>query len=158
MDQTIITNEIEITPDKLDCNIKDHIIEQIKGKIGTCSKKHGYILDIVEIKNIVNKSISNTSSNIVFKVDYNAKILKPDIDKVVKCKVNMIFTQGIFAGINKMNILIPEDQLINYTFNHKDNTYYNGKKVIKKGDEIDIVIKNVKYMKKQYSCIGVLKE
>ena len=31
-------------------------------------------------------------------------------------------------------------------------------KTIKKDDEIDIIIKNIKYMKKQYSCIGVLKE
>ncbi len=158
MDEIIITSDIELKPDKLDYNIKDHIAQELQNKVGNCNKKYGYILEIIDILSIVNKSISNTSSNIVFSVKYKAKNLKPEINNVISCKVFMIFPQGIFSGINDMKILIPDNELSHYTFNHKENTFYNSEKTINKDDTIDIVIKSVKYMKKKYSCIGVLKE
>ena len=158
METITITKDVEVSPDKLDSNIKQHITDELRKTIGSCCKKHGYILDIIQIIKIENKKISNTSCNIIFSVKYEIKILKPEINKIIKCNVNMIFTHGIFAGVNEMNILVPSNELSKYRFNSKDNTYYNDRNIIKKDDEIDIVIKNVKYMKKQYSCIGVLKE
>lgn len=157
METTVIENDIEISPDKLDFKIKQHIYDELSKNIGICCKKYGYILEIINIISISNKSISNTSANIIFNVKYTANTLKPSIGNVISCKVNMVFIHGLFLGLHDLKVLIPSKELKNYKFDSKKNIYY-GKRPIKKDDIIDVVIQDVKYMKKQYSCIGVLKE
>ena len=70
----------------------------------------------------------------------------------------MMFNHGIFASVDKLKVLIPQKDLIGYRFNDADKTYSKHGKNISKDDNIKVKITNIKYMKKEYSCIGVLKE
>mgnify|MGYP001265394446 CR=1 FL=1 len=159
MEQIYIKNNIELTPDKLDSNINKYLLEQLKNKFtGTCSKENGYIVDIVKINKIISNTISNTSGNAVFNVECSYNTLKPEIGKVIDFKVIMISSHGIIAMINKLKIFIPCKDLVDYKFNDTDKTYSKRKKTISKDDNIKVKITNIKYMKKEYSCIGVLKE
>ena len=133
MNTIIIINKVEITPDKLDSDINNHIIQELNDNmIGNCSQKYGYILEIKNIIKIENSHISNINGDIIFNVEYECVILKPEIDKIITCKVNMIFTHGIFAGIKELKILVPSNELTDYKFNSKDNTYYKNGKNYKK--------------------------
>ena len=159
MQQIYVTNTIELTPDKLDYNIYNSLSEQLSEKFtGTCSKQHGYILNVVKINKIISNTISNTSGNAVFNVEYTCNALKPEIGKIIDFKVMMMFNHGIFASVDKLKVLIPQKELIGYRFNDADKTYSKHCKNISKDDNIKVKITNIKYMKKEYSCIGVLKE
>ena len=70
-----------------------------------CTKENGYVLDVKKIIDIVDNYISNVNSEIIFIVNIEAEILKPEINKEFTDKVSMIFSGGIFIDIkNKMKV------------------------------------------------------
>ena len=58
-------------------NIQENILNKIQELKDLCTEEHGYIIDINnDIKIISNKIIDNTS-DILFKIKFRAKVLKP---------------------------------------------------------------------------------
>ena len=159
MEQILIKNIIELSPNKIDSNIYESLEQQLIEKFkGTCSKENGYILDIVKINKIIGNTISNTSGNVVFNIQYTCNNLKPEIGKIIDFKVIQISNHGIFAQVNELKVLIPQKDIEDYRFNDREKIYTSHNKSISKDDNIKVEITNIKYMKKEYSCIGVLKE
>ena len=72
----------------------------------------------------------------------------------------MIFSDGIFVNIqDKLKILVPSSNLVDYEYNHDNDTFEKkGGKNIKVGDIITVVVQASMYNKNKISCFASLKE
>ena len=151
---------IELSPDHMNSSINEVLFEKLKEKHeGTCTKKNGYIIEILEI-NKINKNIINDYGNIFFNITCKTKILKPNIGDVLDFSVNMIFNHGIFANLNNLKVLIPNSSLESiYEYEDSNKVYIskNEGSDININDNISVEITDLRYLNKNYSCIGALK-
>ena len=152
---------IELSPDHMNSNIHKVLFEKLKEKHeGTCTQKNGYIIEILEIKKI-NNNIINEYGNLFFNTTCKTEILKPSVGNILNFTVNMIFNHGIFANLNNLKVLIPQSLLgnthdyddLNKVYISKNDEYSN----IKIDDGISVKITDLRYLNKNYSCIGTLK-
>ena len=160
METVTISKDIELSPSSLHQGYFNDIYNNLCDKYrDTCTKDNGYIIDILDDLKLNSNRISNNTANIIFNVSFTAKILKPEIGNEIKCSVDMLSWHGIFAGINKLKVLIPENALTNYYFDQQNSKYVNkkSKSEIKNGDEITIELTDIRYTKNNYNCIGKLK-
>ncbi len=159
METICITRKICIDGNKLDKNIKAHLLQKIiELTSNECSKEYGHILKIENLEEIVTNTISNANSNIVFTVKFKAVVFKPVEGEKISGKVCMIFeTGGIFIEIlEKQQLLIPISYLSGYTYNKDTETFTCKKKSIKKGDILTCVIKGVQNNNNNFSCFGAV--
>jgi DNA-directed RNA polymerase subunit E'/Rpb7 len=162
-------------------NIKNCITNKLQEKIYTCSREDGYIIDIFNITSYNQNIISRTTSNCLFNVKYNAKVLKPEIGHIYSGIVNTIFPTGIFAEYENIKIFIPASELLTigwiYTINNNtksilsiiglscnsdtdiiESSFVNetSEDIILVGSSIQIKINMVKYDDGHYKCIGTI--
>lgn len=150
----------------LNKNLKLEILNKLKSSIDCdCTEEYGYILRIVEKKdinktiNVIDNYISNVNAENIFIVEYEAEVLKPEIDKTFNDKICMIFNGGIFVNVNnKFKILIPISYLKDYEYDNTNKIFKKDKKTYKEGDSIDVMITGLKYSKKKFSCFGKIIE
>jgi DNA-directed RNA polymerase subunit E'/Rpb7 len=156
---TIIERKITIDPEFLYSDLKVKLFDKVKTVYeNECTQENGYILKVNKIVNIKDNYISNVNSNIIFILDIDVDVLKPDINKIYTDKVSMIFGGGLFINIkNKIKVLIPISSLTNYKFDASTKTFLRSDKTsIKENDEIKIKITGIKYSKKNFNCFGEL--
>lgn len=145
----------------LDSSLKDHIINHIQDSLGDeCSKEYGYILSIKDDFKIIDHEISRLRNDLIFLVSFKADTLKPESGDEVEGDVCMIFSDGIFVNIqDKLKILVPSSNLVDYEYNHDNDTFEKkGGKNIKVGDIITVVVQASMYNKNKISCFASLKE
>ena len=119
-------------------------------------EEHGYIIDINnDVKIISNKIIDNTS-DILFKIKFRAKVLKPVVGMELEAKINMIFNHGIFCQYLNLPILIPYTKLAGYEY--IDKKFKKGLKEFHVGDNITVKITDIRYHNKNINCIASLKK
>lgn len=161
MKTTTIESIVGISPEFLS---KGDIKKAVRNKIdeiflNKCYYEHGFIVKILykSIKILENET-SLTDSNINFKISFKVYVVKPEKYDKIKCKVNMIFNHGVFAGIYNLKILIPKNELKEYEFMKIDDSsvFKSKKSKISVDDEVMCEITAIRYDKKQYSCIGKL--
>jgi DNA-directed RNA polymerase subunit E'/Rpb7 len=156
-----LQKKISIESQYLDSNIKENILKKLKNITNNeCSKEYGYYININKINKILDNYISSNCENI-FLVEFEAEILKPEIDKKYEGKVCMLFGGGIFLNVlNRLKILIPLSTIIDYEYNQIKNNFTNKKngKVINLNDDLKVVISGTKYSKQNFSCFGKLLE
>lgn len=155
---TLITRNVCLDPRFLNQNYMAHLLKKLE--IATneeCSKEYGYILGITKITKVVGNYISPANSDIVFRLIFEATILKPEVGNTISGVVCMIFEDGIFVDIGgKLNILVPVSSLPGYELSSLLTHYSKGDKKIGVDDKIDVVIEAVKYDKKEFKCLGSL--
>lgn len=138
----------------LNKNIFDFLKEITKNE---CTRDNGYIIDVKKLNKIKNNYISGNNCELIFEVEILVEILKPEINKIFKDRVCMIFSGGIFIDVKgKFKVLIPLSSLENFVFNQEKKNFTNTKTslVIKESDLIDVKITGVKFSKKNFSCFG----
>ena len=156
---TIIERKITIDPEFLYSDLKVKLFDKVKTVYeNECTQENGYILKVNKIVNIKDNYISNVNSNIIFILDIDVDVLKPDINSIYVDKVSMIFSGGLFINIkNKIKVLIPMSSLTNYKFDTVTKSFIkNDKTVVKENDEIKVKITGIKYSKKNFNCFGEL--
>jgi DNA-directed RNA polymerase subunit E'/Rpb7 len=153
----IIEKKVCLKPEFLSKDYKKYLLDEIKKTFkNECSKEIGYILDIVKIKSIKDNYISS-NCEIVLIVEVLVKVLKPEINKIFQDKVCMIFSGGIFLDIKeKFKVLIPQNSLLDYTFDSKTKSFVKDDIQISEGDIIKVKITGFKYNKNNFSCFGEL--
>ena len=158
MEEKRLTRNILLQSDQLDGNLFENIKKKVMSEYeGKCSKNDGYIVKILEFLTISGGKIVNGCAPL-FTVDFKAQILKPEKGKIIKCKTQMIYNHGIFAGFNDLKIIIPKSFLHDYSFGTgKEDSFYikKGEKICV-GDDIEIKITDLQYEKKNFSCVGKL--
>lgn len=144
----------------LDNNYKSHILKKLKKTLeNNCNKEYGYILEVIDIVNIIDNIIDNTNSFPVFTVVCNIECLKPKIGDIYQGNVCMIFENGVFVDIkNKIKALIPTIHLKDIEYNSDENLFENDNITIDMNSEVKIELTSIKYEKKQFICIGKLSQ
>ena len=156
---TIIERKITIEPEFLYSDLRQKLFDKVKTVYeNECSQENGYILKVNKIVNIKDNYISNVNSSIIFILDIDVDVLKPDINSIYVDKVSMIFVGGLFINIkNKIKVLIPVSSLTDYKFDASTKSFIrNDKIVVKENDEIKVKITGIKYSKKNFNCFGEL--
>lgn len=148
-------------------NIEENIILKLKEKYeNKCFDEIGYINEIKCIKQIIDNDISSVDCNIIFDVEIDLDVFKPQIGMIMYGKVDKLFEkQGIFLKIKDcIKIFIPEKHLLscNYTYSI-DNTgkkYVNSisNKCISEEKNIYFRISIIKYTNNSFNCLGELHE
>lgn len=149
-----------VSPEFLGKNLNKHIFNFLKEITkNECNRDDGYIIDIKKLNKIKNNYISGNNCELIFEVEILVEILKPEINKIFKERVCMIFSGGIFIDVKeKFKVLIPLSSLENFVFNQEKKIFTNTKTslVIKESDTIDVKITGVKFSKNNFSCFGEL--
>lgn len=162
----LVTRKVCLDPEFLDCNIKKHIQDRLKLTLNNeCTKEHGYFLNVIKIKKILDNYISTDcrvhddhriSSNCqnIFIVLFEAETIKPEKDKVLEGIATTILSAGISVTIqNKLKVLIPAPiETLEFDFTTK--SYKSDVLTIKQGDKIKVKILNTKYSDKSFKCYG----
>lgn len=144
-------------PSLLNSQIDDNLLTQIQHEYESkCVKSYGYILSINKLLNY-ESIISNANNQIMIHAQCQAQVLKPEPNQIHTSTIINISPYGIFTLTeNRINSLIPLISLSNYTYNDTDKTFSNKKYTLKKGDQVTIKIKIVRYENKNFSCITEL--
>jgi len=155
---TFIVRRISVPPKLLDYNIKKSIITIAKNLCKKqCSNKEGYILKVQKIHRILDNKVS-INGDTIFKVEFEADVLKPQKDKIYKGIVCMIFEYGMLVEIKSiMKVLIPMEKLDGFTLSDNNSSLTKEKIEITKGNEVNIEIYDFKYSKHNFNCLGILK-
>jgi DNA-directed RNA polymerase subunit E'/Rpb7 len=149
--ETILNKNIEILPSQLDDNIQFHIYNKINKTF--CNQELGYMLEVLQILNIESNPLLR-GSNPSFNITYKAKVLKPEQNKILECKIKLIFSQGIIFEYGSMELLVPEDKEI--TLKPKEKKFVYKNKVFNVGDILKIKITFVKYESHSFKCLAKL--
>lgn len=116
-----IQEKITIDSQYIDSNIEKHLLMRLKKlKERTCTKRHGFINQVYDVK-IIDSEISMADSSNIFEIEYCAKIFKPIIGKkyiskkALFCKdirifmdIDDLFQIMIINGIVKNNFYVFE--------------------------------------------------
>jgi DNA-directed RNA polymerase subunit E'/Rpb7 len=151
-----IVKKVTINAIDLDENIEKNILIQIKKDfIGNCFKEYGYILDIEKLIDFSENCISETNSSIIFKTQFEAKTLKPNVGDIVNGVIDVIGDFGIILLVeNLLKIFISgKTSFKKYKLIDQNSCNADGKKY-KKGDILTVKIKTIRYLNKKFDCLG----
>ena len=143
--------------------IKKSLIDKARiSYANECTKKHGYMMSVDGIVDIVDNTITSANSDAVFTVKFQVQILKPERTKSYSGLICMIIATGIFVDIEKkLKILIPRAGLDGYTFqkNLDGNMEFAKDNIsLVVGVPITVSVSDIKYSSGCFSCFGELKE
>jgi len=151
---------ISLPPAKLDSNYKQHILSIITSQYNkVCIPEHGYIINVVDIMNIVSQNICSLVPNASLCVNVRMLSFFPKVGMTFKIMVDIIFSHGIFTQMNKIRIIIPIVSMTGWSL-QKDFTgqrlYHESLPSIQKGSIIDITLTEIRFENDGFSCIGAL--
>ena len=155
----IIEKKVYLKYEYLDKNYKNNILTNlIEITKNLCNKEDGYILKINKIIKIKENNITS-NGELEFLLYFEADTIYPEKDKIFEGNVCMIFSAGIFINIKDIfKILIPLSELKNYKYDNTENKFNNEDEIIKVGDILKVIIVDIKYSKKSFSCFGKIKD
>lgn len=158
---SIIEENICLEPYCLDSDIENHIMSKLRNVlINNCTKKHGFIIDIIRLIDYSDNYISSSSvGGIVFNIKFEAEILKPIVNKIFQGSVCMIIPNGngIFVDIlGKFKVLIPANKMNGFVFAKSSSIYKKNEESITISSIISLRLAGVKYNNKKYSCFAEL--
>jgi DNA-directed RNA polymerase subunit E'/Rpb7 len=156
----ILKQRLVIGNDCLDDSLNKHILTKLREvSENECSKDHGYVLKVNKLLKIVDNYISNVNSELIFIVEYDADVVKPQINDIFEDDIFLILRNGIFFNIkNKFKVLIPPDALSDYIFDsdNKSYTHKDHATVLCSGMRCRVQITGVRYMNRKYDCFGII--
>ena len=161
LDTITYQKQICLNPEFMNTEFDKYLYKVVKEEIEqeSCKIEIGYILSFRRITKIKDNYISKVNSQIIFVVDTEIEVLKPEINDIYSGKVCMIYSLGLFLNVkDRMKVLIPVKTLEGYEYDDIKKIYKCKKKEIKEGDEIKVKITGVKYSKKNFHCFGELSE
>ena len=135
-------------------HLKNTIVEMMTGK---CDQEFGYVISVESDIKIVDNIISSANSGIIFTVEFDILTIKPEKGMIFEGIISKIFLSGIFVTVEKMNILVPESKMNGYKFNASKNIFKKDSSVLNCGDNVKVVIQDVRYQKQNFDCIASLK-
>jgi DNA-directed RNA polymerase subunit E'/Rpb7 len=167
MTETVtIRKQIQTSPSVLTNDLNAVVKTLVQDSdMGTCSKLHGYILEVNDV-NIISCSVSESNSFLNFDIDYTATTLKPKIGSIYTGRVCLVFEMGILVNIAEiMKVLIPTSSNTNFRFDsdlnrieYKRSTVEDGSLIIENGDLLRIRITGIQFNEStiSFNCYGVI--
>ena len=158
-EQLVVKKKLSLPSDFLSKDYTKHLFSLAKEKFeNECTQENGYIVKVNKLVKIVDNYISSVDCSIMFIVDLQVEVLRPQIGKIFEDYICMVFNGGLFVNISdKIKVLIPSNLLENYRFEPNEKEFIhikNTKLKYSQGDKIKIKINGVKYSQKQFACFG----
>jgi DNA-directed RNA polymerase subunit E'/Rpb7 len=153
-----LSRSVFISPNFIDSNIMKYILSILKTKYEkTCHESDGLILSIDKIIDVKNM-ISKDSCYIIFDINFQATVIKPEKDLVLTLKPSYLLdSKGIFGKIyDNINIFVPEIKMENWKYSN--DSYIKKNKTINKDTLIQVKIIDIKFNSTKYNCICSLLE
>lgn len=136
----IISKVVEFIPNESISSMDDILLLFKKKYELTCTKEHGFILEILSINKILSSTISIYNGNVILECELVVKNLLPIQNQVLVGKIKQVFPQGIIILTDEcMKTFIPNSLI------------KNNKKI---DIEIQFVIEQIRFQKGKYDCIG----
>jgi DNA-directed RNA polymerase subunit E'/Rpb7 len=140
MSEIRINKWIDISPEHIGNGINRKIEEEVNKQMdGMCTSEHGYVLKVLNITDILENRIRNTTSAFQVRVGIDILVFKPVVGDIIPgCRVCAIYDDGIFMDVyDKQKILVQQTDT-----------------PLKQGDIVPVKITAVRYVDHRYSCIG----
>lgn len=149
MKRYIIQKRIQLPPQFLDANLKDHLLRLLQEKYyGCCLKNYGHILEVTQIQSF--KNIENT----VFQVKFEADCLNPKVGDKVEAVVSCLYPQGILIVVKDIQkAFIPISNLKGYSYEGHLNRYLSMDRKIEVDDTITVEISCIRFEKSKESWL-----
>lgn len=110
---------------------------------GECSTNNGHIIKVMELKEIIDNKIENSSSDIVVTVSFVADVFKPVVGDVHEGSVIAKFPDGILVNLYDIQKLLVMASTMDESATPEV------------GDTAKVRITAVRYNDRAFSCIGV---
>jgi DNA-directed RNA polymerase II subunit RPB7 len=94
-----LTKEIGILPRDLKENIRTLLITKLRELEGSVIGKHGYIIAIVEFKQLSKGKVDTETGRVNYKVAYKAITYRPVVDEVMLVAPFSINEHGFFCKV-----------------------------------------------------------
>ena len=133
----------------LNTDYKNTLYNTLKHKYENKCINSNYIIEVKSIKDFIHNEIKD--GDVFVKLLCECDVYKPTVNDVIRCKVNMIHVNGIF--VNKYNIKILIPNILNI-FDINNNICKYEDKIINIDDEINVVIKQIRFENFNFTCIG----
>jgi len=117
IETVVYQKKICVNPEFLTNDFNKYLLNVTKEEVEkeSCKKELGYILNFKKLKNIKDNYISSVNTDIVFIVECEIEVLRPEINDIFSGNVCMIYSLGLFLNIKDiMKVLIPVKTLVNY--------------------------------------------
>lgn len=126
--------------------LKNYLITLYKNKV--IGKINAYIIDILDIDNIIEGEIDNITGNITYSVKYTASIFKPIKGQNINIKINYINNIGIWGVLDvlpnsNIECFIPKSYLHNFKYIDSLNEWVNSSQEITINSIINVSIINL---------------
>ena len=153
--------ELILTPNQLGKHIKNKIKAKLIEKVqGECTEKYGYLICVIQINDIPNGMIMDTSGNILFNVSFKAIVMKPFEGEVCDGVIESVTKYGIIVSVCPIKSFISKSDFPpNFEYDENNNTYnsYESGK-LEKGTEIRFRIKKLQYDNNGFRPLGTMRE
>jgi DNA-directed RNA polymerase subunit E'/Rpb7 len=158
MDKVILEKRVLLESKYLTKSIKQNICNKlVEVTKEECSKDYGYIIEIIKILDIKGHEIGRVNFDNIFTVVFEAYILNPVAGAEFDAVVCLVYKDGIFVNIlNKQKMLIPRDNIKDYSFDEDQGVYKNGDRIIEQDSKVKVKVTAAQYRKKSFSCFGSL--
>ena len=135
-------------------NIKNNLIKEL---VSTCDETNGYFTEIKKVYKIIDNYITNSGSDIMCLVEFEAETFKPEVDMIIEdVDIIKIYENGILLNaMNIQKILIPS-RTFPPDCKIEDKIFSKDGLELKEYDKMNVKIKAVKYDNNKFNCIGVM--
>jgi DNA-directed RNA polymerase subunit E'/Rpb7 len=119
------------------------LIHHLRKKIQrTCTKRYGFILDILRVIQVHSQRVSIYNGNIIVDCTIEVDRLYPEIDQIAKGVVRQIFPQGTILMVSDcMKVFIPNS---------------DPPMRIQMNEIVEFRVIQTRFQKGKYDCIGKL--
>ena len=154
-----LTKKISLPPSTFDAKVSVYIWEKLNRMFSnTCTEKYGYITGITSKIRIIGNYLSS-SGNAIFNVEFGLYTFKPSKGDILEGVVCVVFEHGILLdicekNISNMKVLIPQNNLGDFTWNKSKDSFEGKSIVIVKDCVLRVKLDLVRYENKVYSGIG----
>jgi DNA-directed RNA polymerase subunit E'/Rpb7 len=160
MEIITLKRKILIPPNLLDSNIREHLYDEIKKRfLRSCSKEHGYILEIKSLDSYETSTMGVSCHYPNFMTTFTVLKLQPIVGSILESKITMPFEEGILADSGPLAIMIPKGCTNGYVFDHSSSSFINlDNDRLNIGSSIKVQLTQCEYTEKSYKCIGKIME
>ena len=157
----IILTPSDLKKSNLKTTIKGKLIEKV---IGNCTEKYGYFIKVIDVPNIPNGYIMDTTGDIVFNIEYRVIVMRPFKGEICEGEVERILPDkaGIHVRVGPMTVFISEEDIPSiYKKDDKNENYQSEEDgTISQGDKLRFKFKGIQYDNNSggFRPIGTIKE
>lgn len=153
--------ELILPPSILSRNLKNIIKAKLLAKVqGSVSEKYGYVICVINIGDIPNGVIMDTTGDLLFTVSYKAVVMKPFKGEVCEGVITKLDQFGIHVSVGPMTVYISNSDFPpHFTYNDVNKIYVSSKsEKLAIDKEVRFRINGIQYVGKEFKPKGTMSE